>query len=262
LLGKYRAEGFATFVEDLFDNGNPESEQWDTRDNEDFNRSFALISQNENRLDIETIKYIEFLPYRLGKILIMNSLYYIDNKNRPVYDDIIDKLNSGEKTDIKMSDFRGIDILLKLLSISVEEFIFTNLQTRVKSGINLQIHSDFIYLLHQLSSNDNYYKDFHGLNLLQNVLNGQKNAEPDYKEILGYTMEEEEINESYQEFKRKENINFTLKNLVEKTYKSWVETKSENLAWKLTYVFDDEDIFYDDVPIIGYLDDMLVLDSE
>ncbi|GHT77310.1 hypothetical protein FACS189413_02400 [Bacteroidia bacterium] len=39
----------------------------------------------------------------------------------------------------------------------------------------------------------------------------------------------------------------------------WITTDETLLTWKLTYVFDDQDALFDNIPILGYLDDMLVI---
>ncbi|GHT77307.1 hypothetical protein FACS189413_02410 [Bacteroidia bacterium] len=45
-------------------------------------------------------EFLNHFPYKLGKVLILNSLYYIDEKNRTVYKAIIDKINAGAINDI------------------------------------------------------------------------------------------------------------------------------------------------------------------
>jgi hypothetical protein len=263
LLNKYRVEGIATFVEDLFDNRHSEDEKWDNAHTDDFMNSI-YYNRNWQRLqtqeDKQLSEYYNFLPYKLGKLLIFNCLYYTDEANRAVYHTVIDKINQGSLNDIQLSDFNGIDILQKLIGISLEEFIFANIQQKVQSGIQLKLDVSFVEFIKEMLYPDYQDKQYNS-QIIRNILKGRKNTEADYKDLLGYLMDKEEIAENYLKFKRKP-LNPTLQKLLTNTYEKWLATNDSLLEWKLTYVFDDEELFYDKIPIIGYLDDMLVLESD
>ena len=74
-------------------------------------------------------------------------------------------------------------------------------------------------------------------------------------------MKNEEIEYHYIAFKAQFVNHNVFIQLLSKAYSNWEATHDELLAWKLSYVFDKEDLIPDDLYIVGIIDDMLVLDS-
>jgi len=252
-LMRFRDEGLATFIEELFDSSKPDMEQWNML------RLSApsLFSAAVFRPRSVENEALAQLPYVLGKYLIFNCMYHIDEDNRHIYNKIACKINATGINDVKLSDFEGVDILPKLLSITLEEFIFTTL-LKQPLGLNYAFAGNFINAIKQFLWSCRYRETNYSTTLLRNAINGQANTAEDFIEVLGYPLSREETEEAYNSFDLK-SVNLTMRKLLVRTYEQWRETGDEIAAWKLTYVFDDEDIVNDEIPILGYLDDMLVL---
>lgn len=87
------------------------------------------------------------------------------------------------------------------------------------------------------------------------------------EQIMGCTMDEEEIDSRYMIFmahSNDETIYPQMKEKVEKLYgllKNNVDVERKRIArWALTYLFDDQDVIHDNVKGLGYVDDMAVMD--
>lgn len=87
--------------------------------------------------------------------------------------------------------------------------------------------------------------------------------------IMGSCISEEEIDAAYEAFLGKElPIELAKSRLKEKVTKLYSILKNANddeekqvAHWALTYFFDDQDIIHDDIKGIGFIDDMIVIDS-
>jgi uncharacterized membrane protein YkvA (DUF1232 family) len=86
--------------------------------------------------------------------------------------------------------------------------------------------------------------------------------------IMGVTIPESELDEMYSDFMQSTfdaGENAELKERVMRLYsvmKTTADSKDKSIAmWALTYFFDDQDLIHDDIPGLGLVDDMLVMDQ-
>ena len=84
------------------------------------------------------------------------------------------------------------------------------------------------------------------------------------KATIGSCMSDNEIKELYVVFTKKEyleDIVESVKKMANILYPLAIDENNEIAKWALTYLLDDEDLIYDDISIIGWQDDWLVLNS-
>jgi hypothetical protein len=84
------------------------------------------------------------------------------------------------------------------------------------------------------------------------------------KATIGSCMSDNEIKELYVVFTKKEyleDIVESVKKMANILYPLAIEENNEIAKWALTYLLDDEDLIYDDISIIGWQDDWLVLNA-
>lgn len=86
-------------------------------------------------------------------------------------------------------------------------------------------------------------------------------------QIMGCCMKEEELDGLYQKFTNHPIDDPSYPELKEKAallysiLKNDADPDRKEIAqWALTYLFDEEDLIHDDIPGIGYVDDLVVLD--
>ncbi len=260
-LNKLRIEGIATFVEDLFDNAAQNNELWLKIDEMNIELYLGLIfnsSQNDRKINTD---FINSIPYRLGKHLVLNCLFYIDEANADIYRNVLMKINNNEN--ISLKDIGSISFLEKLLNLSLEDFIYINLASTSSLSPDITFKSTFLKVILNFLNNEGFQEnnDFqNGFNLLIKILKSDKdNLQNLLKDVLGSKMNEVVIRENYDFFLKNHNQNKIFIQLLNKVYQNWEINKNELDAWKLTFVFDEQDIIFDNLPVIGYLDDMIVL---
>jgi hypothetical protein len=84
------------------------------------------------------------------------------------------------------------------------------------------------------------------------------------KATIGSCMSDNEIKELYVVFTKKEyleDIVESVKKMANILYPIAIDENNEIAKWALTYLLDDEDLIYDDISIIGWQDDWLVLNA-
>ena len=86
-------------------------------------------------------------------------------------------------------------------------------------------------------------------------------------QIMGCCMKEEELDGLYQRFMSHPIDDPSYPELKEKAallysiLKNDADPDRKEIAqWALTYLFDEEDLIHDDIPGIGYVDDLVVID--
>lgn len=86
-------------------------------------------------------------------------------------------------------------------------------------------------------------------------------------QIMGSCIPKEELDELYLKFKGgidENSVYFQMKEKIEFLYSIFISNENpdrKRLAqWALTYFFDEEDIIHDDMPALGLIDDMMVID--
>lgn len=256
-LDVFRAEGIATLIEDLLNN-DQESEKWFIDENS------LKINQNViQSLNSETYKadITKALPYWCGKNFIINCLFYKLPHLRKDIQNILNKIKDTRY--ISMKDFTEKFRLNQLYSISIEDYIFINVQRKIKLPIKIDLSKYIIDNILLFYGDNEYVQHFYKIyNLLSK---GKENASKeavfsDYlKEIIGYSMTEVEIKNYYETIIKSEKSDSCYMQLLNSKYHEWMSDKNETAALQLTYVFDNEDTLKDILPIVGRVDDMLVL---
>lgn len=255
-LKKVRAEGIATFIEDLFDNG----------DNEIWEKEFIVNVYFQNftkilEFDEDNLKSIG--QYHFGKHLILNVLFYKHQEYDHIFKSVAHKIRTSEN--ISISDFVGMDILPCIYNIKIEEILFIHLQKKTPLLFEISLQETILQHLLEIAESDNIIMLESETQFIDDLFkldewNDNKKIRF-FEDSVGYPMKNEEIESHYIAFKAQFLNHNVFIELLSKAYSNWEATHDELLAWKLSYVFDKEDLIPDDLYIVGIIDDMLVLDS-
>ena len=84
------------------------------------------------------------------------------------------------------------------------------------------------------------------------------------KDLLGYKMETQELVDNYKMFSEKkhdEDVYVGLQIKAEQLMLHALNQGNEVAIWALTYLFDEQDYIHDELPILGWQDDWMVLDA-
>jgi hypothetical protein len=84
------------------------------------------------------------------------------------------------------------------------------------------------------------------------------------KDLLGYKMETQELVDNYKIFsenKHDEDVYVGLQIKAEQLMLHALNHENEVAIWALTYLFDEQDYIHDELPILGWQDDWMVLDA-
>jgi uncharacterized membrane protein YkvA (DUF1232 family) len=83
-------------------------------------------------------------------------------------------------------------------------------------------------------------------------------------EIIGSKMDMEELEEGHRllmSIKTDEDILVDIQQKAEKLLPLAINENNPIAIWALTYLYDDQDLVHDQIAILGYQDDWLVLDA-
>ena len=143
----YRVEGLARLLEYYLENRSEKDNFWNPKLT--FANQAIMNSLIKNKTEFpEYNSNFRLHPYQLGPHLLLNALYYTDEKNRGFYDDIFDKVKVTNRLSAK--EFGSIDIIHHLINISLEEVIISNIQEETSLPFSFELHQPMNQLLYDI----------------------------------------------------------------------------------------------------------------
>lgn len=276
-LVSLRHEGFATLMQELCGSDLANSNKIPDEPFDYYNQVFVgyydmILNQ---QIDMFIFSHFEFEEYgsmykshayQYGRPLIMNALYYKYPHYRPIIVAISHKFREGKA--ISMDDFQGLPLLFDFPKISTEEFIFINMQSKVKLPFPDRLSLKVLFMVqlfykydHSLLYELNPKKSYAYAQFLENILNSDINFNPkDFEYFKPKMISEDATMARLYISYTKSMPDGIFKDLLTKVYNRWLAHKDEFSCWQLSYVFHRDDIIEDFIPYIGHIDDMMVLD--
>ena len=202
---------------------------------------------------------VSYQAYLLGPTMMVLVLEKRGDVTKEVAKKTLEGLETGN---YKLSDAEMKAILEAALSLTLPDYI----QAVVSLGPEvapISLFLSFCALLQKDFDNDYIYafKDLVGLSKSPIIFDVVM------EKILGQVMAEDEIDNRYLAFSRLPDIEAShpqIKDKVARLYdvlKNNEKAEAQRIArWALTYLFKKRDILHDDIKVIGYMDDMIVLD--
>ncbi len=163
----------------------------------------------------------------------------------------------------EITDEEAASIIRSTLSLTVSEYIrgVVSLGDKVAPA---KPFLEFCVRLSDKSWNDDSIEAFS--EILQHPTTAESFNEA-LEQFMGHTMEEAEIDVHYQAFVENTRIEALCPGIKEKAARLYDELKNgsdtkkkQTAGWALTYLFEDKDIISDNIQVIGYVDDMAVVD--
>lgn len=262
LLWHYmRSEGIARMVDYLLENRETPPKEWN------FNSRYAQSKINEYLFNVLELKQIDseeetslwnLILYRYGKFLILNTLFYLEDENWEQYEKIFSYAYENDK--ITMSSIDGLDIFQSMTKISLEDFIYANIQKNINLPypcINVADHLRFFKLALIKES----FNGGKAVTILLKIVSQEDELTfNDFNEILSdVEMTDEQILKFYHEYMNDEKISTVFKKLLNQVVNRWKSERDDIDRMKLLYTFSSETVFPQFLPILGNLDKMLVL---
>lgn len=219
-----------------------------------------MLSEERNWLD-SLNDWFTFLPYGLGPNLLLSVL----NQSGRVETDLVGKVKEGFTTgDYCLTDDEVYRVLSASMSLTLSEYIkgILNLGEKVAP---MQVFLRYCSII-QTEYEAGNRSAFARLMAERETFNSLEGA---MKTILGMIIPENEIDGYYQSpniglHPRCEAEHPQMKQKVEILYdimkNSPVDRKRKIAQWALSYLYDDQDVIYDDIVGFGYIDDMMVID--
>jgi len=214
----------------------------------------------------EQVRIINNQAYQYANIIllfVMNEMLALDVDK--YYDFLQNKPDAAA-----LSQFDKINLVKQAVKFDLSQYIHGLLKLKIDENTPIFDHKYFMHICANIQEE----KDVEGINIfVDNIINAGKDNDKDkfidtIRTILGMPMSVEEIRENITKLKnKKQKDNILLKSiriaehLLNRYDKSEPNTANAKLIiWTLTYFFDTEEIIYDHLPLLGYQDDLFVLE--
>jgi hypothetical protein len=254
-LSKLRHEGIAVFYEELYGND---------REVPSYGADKNAIKEVTKAVNITADRNLASAFYEESKFLILNTLYY----KYPILRPLIDKLaGMGEEVQYKLAYFKDFDIIHSLFSLQVEELIFVPLQNKVSLPYKTKFDDDLLLNLNKFSLESGY----ESLEILdykiKKLVKLSKRIGLDklffISDLVTDKMTNNQITEAFKLWSAKisEPSDSIYHSLVNEVYEYWKKEEDVLSSLKLSYLFQKNDIISDEIPNLGWVDDMLILDA-
>lgn len=210
---------------------------------------------------------IDFAVYRMSPYVLLWVLDKLD----VIDSNLINKAEKGLETGCyELSDEEISNIMQSALSVDLSTYI----QGLLLLNDDLVPARSFLELCALLQKNDDILSEDDvkdNITAFMHLVEQKESAEAFHeamKQIIGGSMDADEIDVCYQQFRANPPAGLADPKILDKVgllYSVFHDDKDvdrKRIAQKaLTYLFDDEDIIHDDIVGLGYVDDMIVIDS-
>lgn len=232
-----------------------------------FERAFELTMLNADKWlshikanDPPTQKLVWRMAYHSAPIILLKVLSVRGDIDEPVLGRVLEGFQTGV---YDLSDEEVKRVLKAALSLNMQDFIGGLLQL----GDDVAPIWPVLRFCAQLQGDLNQANILHFIRMVRSPESVETfNQAMDV--IMGVTIPEPELDEMYSDFMQSTSDtgeNAELKERVMRLYsvmKTTADSEKKSIAmWALTYFFDDQDLIHDDIPGLGLVDDMLVMDQ-
>lgn len=257
MLGVYRAEGVALLGEHLLS-----KQRFGSVDDAvvAFRKAYELTLQRSKlwinsptAVDEIFDDKIRGLAYNVAPGILMLTLGRRGDLENELVLRTLEGMRSG---DYELSDEETITILRAALSLSLIDYI-QGLMLLGDKIAPMKPMLEFCALLQKEYEEEN-------IAAFDNLIHHPELTMQAVKEIMGNFIPESEIDAYYHDFCQ----NTPDDGMQEKVAQLYEVMKKDNdldrrriAQWALTYLFDDQDLIHDDIPGLGLVDDMIVIDN-
>ena len=264
MLGHYRAEGIAILGELLV---KKEAFVPDEKAVRLFRSAFEWTLFNSSQwvsgvkaIDKASERSVWSMAYSSAPVVLSKVLFRRGDIDEPVFRKVMNGLNTGVYL---LADPEWKKVLRAALSLSFQEFVL---------GL-MQLGDDVAPLTPLLGFFARFQNDFSASGIESFVTLIQSPAmtetfDATVESVMGSVIPEDELDEFFADFMQNPpdaEAYPSLKEKVEALYalmKNAPDLEKRRIAqWALTYFFDDQDLIHDDIPGMGLLDDIVILEQ-
>lgn len=273
ILNHYRAEGVAILSEILL-SGREDVVFIDGEELADETRFIAtevngfVFSRNSELRDfmIKNLHHSAYhfpedkIPaYNVASSIILKILKKINYIDSNLYE-------KAKNSPASLSEEESYVIIRAAISLSISAYV-EELLTYDNSSSLLPIRKFLVFCdnLDAVNENKEYIDNF--VEMVEKTMLDATNYKKIIGKIMGCMMDDNELQEEYKRFLDNVSKYSPDTDLIQKVQKLYGILRDEEFhgdktiaRWALTYIFDECDVIYDDVLLLGYVDDMMVAD--
>ena len=263
MFGHYRAEGIAMLGEHLVSKQPFRSTEIAV---DVFRRAYAWTLFNAQQWasgikieDRANLKMVHKLAYRSAPVILLKVLSGRGELDEDLYVRIMDGLRTGC---YNLSEQEVHAVLKTSLELDLQEYIL-GLMTL---GDDVAPIYPLLKICGLLQEDDNESNIVQFISLVRSEKTEETFASA-MDAIMGSVIPEDQLDACYESFRQNPPDPRAFPDMQEKveklyrTMKDSMDPESKRIAqWALTYLFDDEDLIHDDIPGLGLVDDMAVID--
>lgn len=270
----FRNEGIAMLGEHLLDENSDLKierpiEKVMIRFKENLNQVFQLCAGLKFYNNLETTKAHQMLrelsieAYQYGDLILLELVKTLHPEENIRVDNLIQQLSVNTTNNIDKQDSL---LFIKLaMQIDLSEYvqaIFNNEMLNSNEPLSKQQLLECCAIIQNNSQNE--LISIFSKNI--GICGFNKNSElfiDTIREVIGSKMSAEEIAESYQSFLQKdypEDIVQSIRQMASQLLPLALYENNEVAIWALTYLLDDQDLIHDELSVLGWQDDWMVVD--
>ena len=237
---------------------------------ENLNQVFQLCAGLKFYNNLETTKAHQMLrelsieAYQYGDLILLELVKTLHPEENIRVDNLIQQLSVNTTNNIDKQDSL---LFIKLaMQIDLSEYvqaIFNNEMLNSNEPLSKQQLLECCAIIQNNSQNE--LISIFSKNI--GICGFNKNSElfiDTIREVIGSKMSAEEIAESYQSFLQKdypEDIVQSIRQMASQLLPLALYENNEVAIWALTYLLDDQDLIHEELSVLGWQDDWIVMDA-